>query len=154
MWRRWYSTCCYRCSRTSTDVNKGTFCTVRTFYWIITPYHESLETLSTQTSTDTGVTNRRLSIRNGSTWHVISRLITFDSFLPHRTCYRRGCGYWSAENPKIIPEHPLHPQKVIVWTERNIIKEIRNLTPDILRKVIETLIQRMCLCLNNNSELV
>ena len=46
-----YSTCGYRCSRKSTDVNKGTFCTVKTFYWIITQYHELLETSYIQDST-------------------------------------------------------------------------------------------------------
>ena len=34
----------------------------------------------------------------------------------------------------------------------NIIQEICNLTPDILTKVTKTVVQRMCLCLNNNGE--
>ena len=48
-------------SMCSTDVNKGAFCTVGTLYWIITLYHESFGTSSIQNSTDTGVTNDRLS---------------------------------------------------------------------------------------------
>ena len=42
------STRCYRCSRESTDVNKVYALYSQDFYWIITPYHESLETSSIQ----------------------------------------------------------------------------------------------------------
>ena len=30
---------------------------------------------------------------------------------------KQNCRFWSEENPRIIHESPLHPEKVIVWSD-------------------------------------
>ena len=113
--------CEERFQRVTIDVqeNPQTFCTFRTTYWITTPYHESLETSSIQNSTDTGVTNRRPSekVRLGTYISCSSQaMISFRGWLcPTRRIFtsqnnvnKQNSRYWSADNPRIIHEHPLN----------------------------------------------
>ena len=116
-----YSKCCYRCSRKSTDVKNGTFCTVKTFYWIITPYHESLETSPIQNSTDTWVFQKLIGLARDflqlTSDDFISRPIMSDEAQFHLTGHvsKQNCRYWSDSNPRIVYERPLHPLRITVW---------------------------------------